>query len=117
MFTVYVQKNCASCNEALHWLAARGIAHTVKDLNETAPSVAELRTAAQAYDGNLRKLFRTACIAYRHSGLKDQLSAMNKTTAYQLLSHHGELVRRPFLVGEGKALIGFVPVFWQRVLG
>lgn len=116
MITVYCYQNCSTCREALRWLAERGIAHSVKEIRETPPSVGELRTALRAFDGDLRKLFSTSGTDYRALGIKDQLATMPAATAFKLLSHNGNLVKRPFLIGDGKVLIGFKRAEWERAL-
>jgi len=116
MFTVYCYQNCSTCREALRWLAEHGIAHTVKAIRETPPSVAELRSALEAFGGDLRRLFNTSGLDYRALGLKDQLPTMTEAVAFELLSHNGNLVKRPFLIGEGKVLIGFKRAEWEKLL-
>jgi arsenate reductase len=117
MLTVYCYQNCSTCRDALKWLAERGIAHTVKPIRETPPSVGELRTALEAFDGDLRKLFNTSGMDYRELGLKDQLPTMTAAAAFELLTRNGNLVKRPFLIGDGKVLVGFKPAVWASALG
>ncbi|MEO0018241.1 MAG: hypothetical protein RLZZ522_1524 [Verrucomicrobiota bacterium] len=116
MLTVYSYKNCSTCREALRWLAEHGLPHTVKEVRENPPTVSELRTALKAYDGDLRRLFNTAGTDYRALHLKGQLATMTEAAAFELLTHHGNLVKRPFVVGDGKALVGFHPVAWKQAL-
>lgn len=117
MFTVYVYQKCSTCRDALQWLDARGIAHEVKAIRETPPSPAELATALEALGGDLRKIFNTSGMDYRALGLKDLLPTMKEAEAFDLLSKNGNLVKRPFLVGEGKVLVGFKEPRWQQALG
>lgn len=116
MLTVYCYHNCSTCREALRWLAEHGLAHTVKAIRETPPSVSELRMALKAFDGDLRKLFNTAGSDYRALHLKDQLATMTDATAFELLTHNGNLVKRPFVIGDDKVFVGFHPVAWKRAL-
>ena len=116
MLTVYCYQNCSTCREALKWLADRGISHTVKAIRETPPTVRELRAALKAFDGDLRRLFNTSGMDYRAQGLKDQLPTMTESVAFELLSHNGNLVKRPFLVGDGKVLVGFKQAEWEKTL-
>jgi arsenate reductase len=41
---------------------------------------------------------------------------MSEAEALELLSKHGNLVKRPFLIGGGKALVGFKPELWRKTL-
>ena len=51
---------------------------------------------------------------YRALGMKDKLPAMSEAEAFELLSKNGNLVKRPFLIGDGKALAGFKPEIWEQ---
>lgn len=117
MLTVYAYQKCSTCRDALKWLGARGIAHEVKAIRETPPTTGELKIMLAAQGGDMRKLFNTSGVDYRELGLKDQLPAMIKAEAFALLAKNGNLVKRPFVVGDSKALVGFKEADWQAVLG
>lgn len=117
MLTVYVYQKCSTCRDALKWLNENGIAHQLKSIRETPPSPVELKTALGACGGDFKKIFNTSGMDYRALGLKDQLPTMSETAAIDLLSKNGNLVRRPFVIGEGKVLVGFKPDTWQMALG
>ena len=116
MLTVYVYQKCSTCRDALKWLHARGIPHQVKAIRETPPTPAELAAALKAFGGDLRKIFNTSGIDYRALGLKEQLPTMRESEAFDLLSKNGNLVKRPFLIGQGKVLVGFKPPDWENAL-
>ena len=116
MLTVYVYQKCSTCRDALKWLDQQGIAHQVKAIRETPPSPAELKTALDAFGGDLRKIFNTSGMDYRALGLKDQLPIMSESAAFELLSKNGNLVKRPFVIGEGKVLVGFKADQWVKSL-
>ncbi len=117
MLTVYCYKKCSTCRDAIKWLDGQGLAYQVKAIRETPPTPAELATALKAAGGDLRKLFNTSGMDYRALGLKDQLPAMSEAAAFELLSKNGNLVKRPFLIGDGKVLVGFKEPEWEKVLG
>lgn len=116
MFTVYVYQKCSTCRDALAWLEHHRIAHQVKAIRETPPGVAELKAALQLLGGDIRKLFNSSGMDYRALGMKDRLPQMSEAEAIQLLSSNGNLVKRPFLIGDGKALVGFKPAVWKETL-
>jgi arsenate reductase len=116
MLTIYVYQKCSTCRDALKWLDQQGIAHQVKAIRETPPSPAELKTALNASGGDLKKIFNTSGMDYRALGLKDQLPTMSESAAFELLSKNGNLVKRPFLIGEGKVLVGFKADQWVKSL-
>ena len=116
MFTVYIYQKSSTCRDALKWLDANGIPHQVKAIRETPPSRAELKTALGLMNGEVRRLFNTSGIDYRALGIKDKLPAMSESETLGLLSQNGNLVKRPFLIGDGIALTGFKAEVWQEAL-
>ncbi|MBN8456454.1 MAG: arsenate reductase family protein [Verrucomicrobia bacterium] len=116
MLTVYCYQNCSTCRNALKWLDQHGIAHRVRPIRETPPSPAELRAALKAKNGDLRKLFNTSSNDYRELGIKDRLDDLSETEAFEILRSNGNLVKRPFVIGDGVALIGFKPDEWSATL-
>ena len=114
MLTVYAYQKCSTCRDALKWLDGHGIPHTVKAIRETPPSPAELKAMLAAYGGDLRKIFNTSGMDYRALGIKDQLPTMREAEAFKLLGGNGNLVKRPFVIGEGRALVGFKPDVWEK---
>jgi arsenate reductase len=116
MLTVYVYQKCSTCRDALKWLDEKGVGYQVKAIRETPPSPAELKCALDAFGGDLRKIFNTSGMDYRALGLKDQLPTMSESTAFGMLSKNGNLVKRPFLIGQGKVLVGFKADQWQATL-
>ena len=85
-------------------------------IRETPPANRELETMLNAYDGNLRRLFNVSGGDYRALGLKDTLPSMSKKDAFDLLRSNGNLVKRPFLIGEDVALVGFKESEWVDAL-
>ena len=116
MISVYAYEKCDTCRKALKWLTANGVSHQVKPIRETPPSIAELKTALASNNGDLRRLFNTSGMDYRAMGIKDRLPTMSEAEALQLLSSNGNLVKRPFLIGNGISLVGFQPDVWKDAL-
>ena len=116
MFTVYSYQKCSTCRDALKWLDAHGVPHTVKAIRDTPPGIAELKTALTSLGGDVRKLFNSSGMDYRELGMKDKLPAMTEPEILELLSTNGNLVKRPFLIGNGVALTGFNPDVWEKTL-
>jgi arsenate reductase len=116
MLKVYIYQKCSTCRDALKWLDAHGIKHEVKAIRETPPTVAELKVALDSFNGDLRKIFNTSGMDYRVLGLKDRLPSMTENEALEMLSRHGNLVKRPFVIGDGTVLVGFKEAAWKSVL-
>lgn len=116
MLTVYAYEKCDTCRKALKWLTANGVSHQVKAIRETPPTKSELKSALAAHGGDLRRLFNTSGVDYRAMGLKDRLPTLSEAEALELLSSNGNLVKRPFLIGNGVSLVGFQPEAWKDQL-
>ncbi len=65
-------------------------------------------------DAPLRKLFNTSGVSYRSGGWKDRLPETSKADALAALHADGKLIKRPLLVGERVALIGFNQEAWAQ---
>ena len=114
---VYTYRNCDTCRRAVKWLGARGRVFDERAIRETPPSVAELRVMLAALQGERRRLFNTSGADFRELGLKDRLPLMDESEMFALLAANGNLVKRPFLLGAGVALVGFDAAVWAAALG
>lgn len=114
MIRVYGYDKCSTCKKASQWLEEHGVEHELLAIKETPPNDADLSAMLAAKGGELRKLFNTSGMDYRAQGLKDQLPGLSQEEAFALLQSNGMLVKRPFLIGEGKALTGFREKEWAE---
>ncbi|MEM1083834.1 MAG: Spx/MgsR family RNA polymerase-binding regulatory protein [Verrucomicrobiota bacterium] len=117
MLKFYAYKGCDGCRKARKWLVEREMDFEELPIRETPPSVAELKQVLASYDGKLNRLFNTAGGDYRAMGMKDKLPGMSDKEALELLSKHGNLVKRPILVGDEVALAGFKVGEWEEMVG
>ena len=65
----------------------------------------------------VRKFFNTSGLLYKSLALKDKLSAMEEEEMLRLLATDGMLVKRPLLIGENFALVGFKESQWAEACG
>jgi arsenate reductase len=114
--TVYTYAQCDTCRRAVKWLRAHDLAFTEKPIRETPPTLRELDTALRQVDGDLRRLFNTSGRDYREMKLGDRLPHIGKEEALALLAANGNLVKRPFLIGDQVALMGFKEDVWAAAL-
>ena len=113
---IYVHTKCSTCQNALLFLEKRELVFTLKDIVKSPPSLQELQKTMGKYEGNLKKLFNTSGQLYREMGLSEKLSKISESESLNLLSQHGMLVKRPFLIGQNFGLVGFNPKIWCAVL-
>jgi arsenate reductase len=114
---VYAYEKCDTCRKALKFLAAKKIAHEVIAIRETPPSVAELHAMLGYVGGDLRKLFNTAGQDYRSLDMKSRLPTLSVDAALALLAANGNLVKRPFALGQKVGVVGFREEEWERFVG
>lgn len=109
---LYALANCDTCRRAVKWLRTQGIAFEERAIRETPPSVAELRRGLAAVDGQVSRICNTSGRDYRAEKLGERLPVMTTAAVLELLAANGNLVKRPFLVGDGFALVGFNEAAW-----
>jgi arsenate reductase len=114
--TVYTYANCGTCRRAVKWLRLHQLAFEERPIRELPPTPAELRTMLAAQLGEFRRLFNKSGRDYREQKLGEKLPGMDPGRALALLAHNGNLVKRPFLLGKGVALTGFVEKAWAAAL-
>jgi arsenate reductase (glutaredoxin) len=111
---LYAHPTCTTCDGARQFLRKRGVAFAEKDIRTTPPTVSELRAMLKGQGGELRRLCNTSGIEYRAQGLSARMPKMTEAEALRLLSGNGMLVKRPFLLGPGVALVGFKEPAWAE---
>lgn len=102
---IYHYPACSTCKKALKFLDARGIPYRAADIVKTPPSKTELAAMLKAKN--------TSGEVYREMGLKDRIGSMSAKEAIDLLAANGKLVKRPFVIADGRYLLGFVEDEWK----
>ncbi len=113
---IYTLSKCTTCRRATAWLRANHLDFEERAIRETPPSRAELGTMLAAYNGEVRRLFNTSGIEYRAQKLAERVGNLTPAAAIAMLAGNGSLVKRPFLLGSGVALIGFDEAKWAAAL-
>lgn len=113
MLKVYVYSKCSTCKKAIQFLNEHEIAFEQKEIHRDPPSPEELKRMLGYMKGEVRKLFNTSGILYREMQLSTRLHEMTVDEAVMLLSTHGMLVKRPFVLGDDFGLLGFKEAQWQ----
>jgi arsenate reductase len=113
---IYIYGKCSTCKAALLFLKGHGVAFTEKEISKEPPSIAELQQMLHYQDGDLKKLFNTSGLLYKEMELKEKLQNLNVNEAFALLTQHGMLVKRPFLLGSDFGLLGFKEAEWSKAI-
>lgn len=107
---------CSTCQKAKAWLQERGVAFDERDIKQDNPTEQELRAWHEKSGLPLKRFFNTSGLQYKALGLKDKLPTMTEDEQYALLATDGMLVKRPLLIGEDFALLGFKVKEWEERL-
>jgi arsenate reductase len=114
--TIYQYPSCSTCKKALAWLKANGVAVTSIDIVGKPPSRAELEGVQKLAGVPVKKLFNIAGASYRDGDFKTKLPSLTDAQAFAALAKDGKLIKRPLLVGDGFALVGFDEGAWREAL-
>jgi len=109
---IYTYANCDTCRRAVKWLRAHELAFAEHAIRATPPTRSELLVMLTAQQGERRRLFNTSGSDYRELKLGEKLTGLTDGAALALLAGNGNLVKRPFLLGPGVALVGFDEARW-----
>ncbi len=111
---LYMHMKCSTCKDALRFLESENKTVTMKDIVQMPPSKEELRAMLGYVGGNIKKLLNTSGQLYREMGLSEKLVTMSEDEILTLLSSHGMLIKRPFLLGKDFGLVGFKEEAWAQ---
>lgn len=104
---VYQYAQCSTCRKALAFLAQHGVAYDAVDIVTKPPTKAELARALKLTGLPVKKLFNTSGESYRQGRFGERLPRMSEAEALDALARDGKLVKRPLVLADDFALIGF----------
>jgi arsenate reductase (glutaredoxin) len=114
---LYAYPKCSTCVKAQRFLKEQQLAYEMIDITITPPSQLELEGMLLQYDGVIKKIFNTSGVQYRELGLSKKFDSMSEKQLIDLLANNGKLVKRPFLVIDGKPIcVGFKQDQWQKAV-
>ena len=113
---IYTYSGCSTCKKATKWLDAAGVEYEERAIQKQPPTKTELR-AMLRHLGDRKKLFNVSGQDYRKLGMKDRLPDMKDTEVIDLLASNGNLIKRPFVIGEDFGTVGFKEPVWQELFG
>jgi Spx/MgsR family transcriptional regulator len=114
---VYQYAKCSTCRRAVAFLTQRGVHYDAIDIVTRPPSEAELSRALELTGLPLKKLFNTSGESYRHGRFGERLPSMTQAAALNELARDGKLVKRPLVLGDDFALVGFDEVEYRARFG
>lgn len=116
MIQFYCYARCSTCKKAQKFLEQHGVNFEWKDIQNHDLSPEEIQKLHEKSGLPLRRIFNTSGMLYRELNLKDRLDTMSLQEAYELLSRHGMLLKRPILISSNHVLFGFKEENYQQVI-
>ncbi len=112
MYKVYCYDKCSTCKKALKFLDSNNIKYELIDIKVNNPDEEVLKGIKNKANTSFNKMFNTSGLLYREYELSKKLPNMTDDEMLKLLASNGMLVKRPILIGEDFALLGFKEDKW-----
>jgi arsenate reductase len=108
---------CTTCKRAKKWLDDHEVDYEDRHIVEKNPTAEELQKWIEKSELPIKKFFNTSGILYKEMNLSQKLKTLSEEEQIELLATNGMLVKRPILVGEDFALVGFRDeAVWKETL-
>ncbi len=107
---------CTTCQKAEKWLDDNCIEYALRDIKLDNPTLDELTAWHQKSGLPLKRFFNTSGLLYKSLNLKNRLPEMSESEMLELLATDGMLVKRPLLICDSFALVGFKEPEWAEKL-
>ena len=109
----YSYLKCSTCRKAEKWLKSKDLEFQLIDIVKEPPLVNFLKLALEQYSDNKKKIFNTRGKAFKT--LNIDINGLSREEIIQLLLSDGKLIKRPFLIYEGKRVIlGFNEIQYAK---
>ena len=109
----YSYLKCTTCRKAAKWLKSKDFEFQLIDIVKEPPLVNYLTLALEQYPDDRKRIFNTRGKAFKNLDL--DLDRLSKEEIIQLLLGDGKLIKRPFLIYEGKKVIlGFNEIEYAK---
>ena len=111
----YSYLKCSTCRKAEKWLKSTEFEFQLIDIVKEPPVVNYLNLALEQYSDDNQRIFNTRGKAFKTIDL--DIDRLSKEEVIQLLLSDGKLIKRPFLIYEGKKVIlGFNDIEYAKQL-
>ena len=109
----YSYLKCSTCRKAAKWLESKNFAFQLIDIVKEPPLVNYLNLALEQYSDDRKRIFNIRGKAFKTLNL--DINGLSREEIIQLLLSDGKLIKRPFLIYEGKKVIlGFNEVEYTK---
>ena len=112
---LYSYLKCSTCRKAEKWLKSKDFEFQLIDIVKEPPLVNYLDLALEQYSDNKKLIFNTRGKAFKTLNL--DIYGLSREAIINLLLSDGKLIKRPFLIYEGKKVIlGFNEIEYAKQL-
>ena len=109
----YSYLKCSTCRKAAKWLKSKDLEFQLIDIVKETPLVNYLNLALEKYSDDKKRIFNARGNAFRTLNL--DIYSLSREEIIQLLLSDGKLIKRPFLIYEGKKVIlGFNEIEYAK---
>ena len=109
----YSYLKCSTCRKAAKWLESKNFEYQLIDIVKEPPHANYLNLALEQYSDDKKRIFNTRGKAFKTLNL--DIDRLSKEEIIQLLLSDGKLIKRPFLVYEGKnVILGFNEIEYAK---
>jgi len=110
---LYSYLKCSTCRKAAKWLESKDFKFNLIDIVKEPPLVNYLNLALEQYSDDKKRIFNTRGQAFKMLNL--DVYSLSREEIIQLLLSDGKLIKRPFLIYEGKKVIlGFNEIEYAK---
>ena len=109
----YSYLKCSTCRKAAKWLEIKDFEFQLIDIVKEPPLVNYLNLALEQYSDDKKRIFNTRGQAFKMINL--DIYGLSREEIIKLLLSDGKLIKRPFLIYEGKKVIlGFNEIEYAK---
>ena len=109
----YSYLKCSTCRKAANWLDNKNFEYQLIDIVKEPPLFGYLNIALEQYSEDKKKVFNTRGKSFK--SINVDTNALSREEIIQLLLSDGKLIKRPFLIYEGKKVIsGFNEIEYAK---
>ena len=109
----YSYLKCSTCRKAAKWLESKDFEFQLIDIVKEPPLINYLNLALEQHANDKKRIFNTRGKAFKNLNL--DIYCLSREEIIQLLLSDGKLIKRPFLIYEGKKVIlGFNEIEYAK---
>ena len=109
----YSYLKCSTCRKAAKWLESKDFEFQLIDIVKEPPLVNYLNLVLKQYSDDKKRIFNSRGKAFKTLNL--DIDSLSKGEIIHLLLSDGKLIKRPFLIYQGKKVIlGFKEIEYAK---